>query len=578
MTGESSSKPLGAARLGIGFIQGVILWLLYEAAEAHILIAEARGAMQLVALFAPLILIGGLGSLRTRTLLIWTGAAAVVLAGLGLWDAWRETEHLYRREPTWPSAEFILAAASSLFIAHHLVEISDRSRRWIGPFTDYFDTGWKHGVQLALSGGFVGALWLLLFLGALLFQAIGIEALSDIIEEPWFIWPVTAVALAAAVHLTDVRTTLVRGVRMVALVLLSWLLPLLVVIVAPFLVSVMIVGLDELLGDVSAAGLLLWATAALIVLTNAAYQDGEAAAPPVLQWAARISCLLLVPLVGLAAYAIGLRIAQHGLTPERVVGVACVIVGACHAVGYAWAAIDFKNPWLKRLERTNIVSAVIGLAVLLAIFSPLADPARLSVANQMARLKSGAVDAAAFDYDFLRIRSGRFGREALDDLARSGAGPKPAVVIHRAKEAKMKTSYWDDTSVVETRKSPDQVQVKPAGRTLPKGFFGSGRAARKDVRETCLMSRTCSAYVVDLDGDRRDEILLQPDRALPTVYAQREDGQWTLVGKVQASCDQAWTTVTPPQIVAPKNRFQEIILGGVRYHVTPTDCSGQGEP
>ncbi|WP_262423631.1 DUF4153 domain-containing protein [Brevundimonas denitrificans] len=75
---------------------------------------------------------------------------------------------------------------------------------------------------------------------------------------------------------------------------------------------------------------MLSAAAALIILINAAYQDGEpdGAPPVVLQWAARIAGVLLVPLIGLALWGLALRIGQHGLTPERIIAAACVLVGA----------------------------------------------------------------------------------------------------------------------------------------------------------------------------------------------------------------------------------------------------------
>ncbi|MFY0057026.1 hypothetical protein ABTP94_18390, partial [Acinetobacter baumannii] len=88
-----------------------------------------------------------------------------------------------------------------------------------------FDVAWKAGVQLALSLGFTLAFWLLLQLGAALFHVIGVKALSSLIGEAWFAIPVTCLAFALAVQLTDVRDGLIRGVRTVALMLLSWLLP-----------------------------------------------------------------------------------------------------------------------------------------------------------------------------------------------------------------------------------------------------------------------------------------------------------------------------------------------------------------
>src|SRR5690606_12053529 len=101
-----------------------------------------------------------------------------------------------------------------------------------------------------------------------------------------------------------------------------------------------------------------------------------------------------------------------------IIAAACVLVRAVHAVGYAVAAVR-PGPWMRPLERTNIIGGVAAVAALLALFTPLADPARLSVADQMRGLETGRVSAEAFDYAFLRFDAGRSGERALDRLSTS---------------------------------------------------------------------------------------------------------------------------------------------------------------
>src|SRR5690606_3403235 len=145
------------------------------------------------------------------------------------------------------------------------------------------------------SLGFTGVFWIILFLGAALFRVIGLTFLEDLIRHDWFWIPVTCVVFALAVHLTDVRDGLIRGVRLVALMLLSWLLPVMTVLAFGFLAALPFTGLDGLWRTGSATALVLAATGALILLINAAYQDGEAEnLPPLsLRWAVRIAAVLL---------------------------------------------------------------------------------------------------------------------------------------------------------------------------------------------------------------------------------------------------------------------------------------------
>ncbi|MGH7021300.1 MAG: DUF4153 domain-containing protein, partial [Brevundimonas sp.] len=454
-TGRASlggTQGLAVARIGIGLVQGLLLYFLWRSAAQTGGLSEGLSdaltwpatqpplfaALALACAFTPVMLLAGVGRMSVRKLALWGVIAAAALALLGWHDAAQQTRDYFR--PPYLRFPVVACSAAALFIAHHLIVPAVASRRWIANFDDYFDTAWKAGVQLVLSLGFTGAFWLLLFLGAALFRIIGLSFLSDLIGEEWFAIPVTCLVFAVAVQLTDVRSGLIRGVRTVALMLLSWLLLVITVLVAGFLLALPFTGLDGLWETGNATALVLSAAAALIVLINTAYQDGrEDNLPPVtLRVAVRVAAVLLTPLTLIAVSGLSLRIGQHGLTPDRIIASACALVGAVYAAGYGWAALCpflapfWRNtPWMKPLERTNVAAAVLTVAVILALFSPLLDPARLSVGDQVARLKRGAVSAAEFDYSFLRFDAGKAGRLALADLAKSS----DAEVARRAKEA-----------------------------------------------------------------------------------------------------------------------------------------------
>ena len=239
--GGATSRTLGPIRLGIGLLQGLGLFWLHQSVEARSGLCSAIdeslcpqigwpatepllfGPLLLVIAFLPMVLLAGVGRLRPVTLAIWTVVAGVALALLGLHDIARQTAESLGYQ-VYLSAPVVVFSAAALFIAHHLVTPADLERSRIASFPAYFDTTWKAGVQLAMSLGFTGAFWLLLQLGSALFKVIGLDFLEILLREDWFWIPVTTVAFSAAVHLTDVRDGLIRGVRTVALMLLSWLL------------------------------------------------------------------------------------------------------------------------------------------------------------------------------------------------------------------------------------------------------------------------------------------------------------------------------------------------------------------
>src|SRR5262249_34998450 len=97
---------------------------------------------------------------------------------------------------------------------------------------------------------------------------------------------------------------------------------------------------------------------------------------------------------------------------------ACVLVAGFYAVGYALSVV-LPGPKLRGIERWNFGAALLILAVMLCLFSPVADPARIAVNSQMARLTGGAQDPTKFDFNYLRNIGPRFGRDALNQLAGS---------------------------------------------------------------------------------------------------------------------------------------------------------------
>jgi hypothetical protein len=524
--GQTQDRRLVFARLAIGLAQGVALYLLFRTTEGasptwsarH---AEMFGTMVLVALFLPLVLLAGVGRLRLITLAVWTGVAGAALAGLAWHDVARQAGDV-GRELTFPLFAF---SAAALFIAHHLIVPADRERRRIAAYPSYFDAAWMAGVQLALSLAFAGAFWLLLFLGAALFKVIGLTFLSDLIGQEWFSFPVTGLAFAVAVQLTDVRDGLIRGVRTIALMLLSWLLLVLTVLVGGFLAALPFTGLEGLWRTGSATALVLAAAGGLIILINAAYQDGRLAnlPPAILRIAVRVASVLLTPLVAIAVWGLALRIGQHGLTPDRIIAVACALVGAIYAAGYGYAALrpfwTKDAQWMRPLERANIFAAVATVGVVLALFSPLADPARLSVADQINRLEKGKVAADAFDYDFLHSGSGKAGQAALARLAAS----EDADVAARARSAQ--------AGIIQPRPTPDftpVIGVLPGAPALPPTLFD--KVSIDDARRQCEAEGDCLAAWGEALGFPARTILLVQQQSIIVYVEDAEFGTYAPLG------------------------------------------------
>lgn len=530
-----SDPQIATARLLIGLTQGLALLALHEAVQRHLW--PARDPAMLAGLtlawaYGPLPLLAGLDQVRGPTLAAWTLLATTIAGAFAAWAAFSVAPGAAGDidiASGFPGFAVCVASAMALFIGHHLIVPADAVRRWRPPYGAYFDTAWLDAARLALALAFTGAFWAMLNLGAGLFSAIGINGFNDLIAKPAFQYPATGLVFAAAVHLTAVQARLTLGLRTVGLTLISWLTPVMAGIAVAFLATLPFTGLEPLWRAGSATALLLGSSVAIVLLVNATYQDGRPATPPpaLLRLAARIAAASLTPLVVIADYGLFLRLDQHGLTPSRVLVAAAALVASGYAVGYLAAAAR-NRPWLGALERTNVVMAYVDLAVIVALFTPLADPARLSVADQVARLVDGRTSPAAFDYRFLRFQAGQAGVAALHRLVSTGAGHRSAV----SRDAAAALAWKDTWEARPSRQNiADDLTPVPSAAAIPKDFVGSVPA---DVLGQCSMPLRCEVYAMRLAGI--DEILVQAfdedGRAVDSLiaFARGADGEWKRIG------------------------------------------------
>jgi hypothetical protein len=580
-----SRESLAIIRAIVGLAQGAALYLLYDAAEAKVWPAtngQAFAPLVLTAVFVPTLAIAGLGNLRLRNFAIWIAAATIVASALGAYDIFHDpTGGVFDAAAATriaPSPPLWLALAAGLAVTHTLIVSGDADRAWIAKYPRYFDVAWKHAVQIALAAAFVGALWILLIIGAALFELIGIRFFDELLRKPWFWIPVTTLAFALAIHVTDVQAAIVRGVRTLALTLLSWLLPLFAVIAIGFLAALLFTGLDPLWGTRHATYLVLLTAAALIVLINAAYQDGtpEHSVALLLPSAGIGAALALTPLVAIAAYAVMLRVNQYGWTPERVIAAAGVVVAACYALGYGLAAIA-SRPWLRWLEMTNVVTAIVVVAVMLALSSPVADPARIAVADQVARLEAGRTPVDRFDFAFLRFHGGRYGTAALERLRQKEDGPDAARIAEKATAAlAARTEYGSRGNSVLGRPTPDERAANiavayPKGQPLPAAFLKQDwNAAPEQWRHPLCLTQylKCDAVVIDLDGDGATEILLfEPTHPLFIAYKET-DGKWIRLGDLQNSvCSGVREALLAGKFELATPEIKEIRVAGARLQI-----------
>jgi hypothetical protein len=566
-------------RVIIAVAQAIALYLLAEAASAFRWwpATEPRIFVPLLLVwsFVPLIPMLGLSQLRPLPLSVWAAIATAVIVGLGYHDAVRGQYVAAANGPVvWPRYQLWLALAAALFVAHVLVVDSAIERRLVPAYARHFDTAWKQGVQLLLASAFVLVFWGVLVLGAGLFKLVDIEVFRHLIEQRWFDYPATALALAVAIHVTDVQPALIRGTRSLALTLLSWLLPLLVAILLGFIGSLPFISLDPLWKTHFATGLLLTAAALLVFLINSFYQDGttEGAASRIKRIAAAVGAIELIPLVGLAVWALWLRVAQYGWSVERIFAAAIIAVAACYAVGYA-AAVALSPTTLKRIEITNLVTAYVFLALALALFTPLADPARLMVADQVARLKSGTVRPEKFDFAALKFDGAGWGHEALVELGQTKDGPDAKGISTAASRALAARNRY----VVEPLTNAEltaRVAIYPPERALPPALVDlSAGPFTLATLPSCLRSTTvpkCLVRFLTLRPGEAEAILFV-DNGVGYILQADASGRWRESGRLAGNlyCASVRRALERGEFIIEPHPSPDLVIGNLRLAISP---------
>ena len=587
---SSVSRPVAGTRLLVGLLQGLALYLIYQAAENKLWTADNSGlfaALLLVLTIAPVLLVSGLGHIPPKTLWRWLVPAAAVLALLGFYDIWRSVGAPYwgygksADTARFPSPDLWLHAVAGFFIAQSLVSAAAMDGRRIASYRSIFETASKLLIQVAFAIVFVGIVWLVLVLGSELFKLIKLDFLKKLLEESWFAIPVTTFAFAYALHITDVRPAIVRGIRSLVLVLLSWILPIAVLIIGGFLLALPFTGLEPLWATKTATALLLAASLLLVVLVNAAFQDGSVAhevAMPI-RVSARIAAVLLTPLTLIAAYALSLRVGQYGWKVDRLVAAFCLVVAICCAIGYLWATV--RSPqWLARIAPVNVFTAFILLFLLLAIFSPVLDPARISVNSQLAHLKAGRVSADTFDFEYLRFSGKRFGKAALISLAAQTTGKDADTIRMRASAALAKDKQYDTSAEkLSTAMLAGNITVWPNATALPASFIAQDwKQTIGDQRwkyPACLYDsgQRCDAYLMDIDADGKLDVALQTKGSVFHLFRQI-DGVWRRSGTVswRPECTDTVQALKRGDFRAVAPELQDIEIGGVRYRVDSSEA------
>lgn len=383
MTGQIAAR----IRLALaGALGGAALWVAIEAADKG-WVAD-RPAL---ALFV--FLLTGLGALLAMAGPIGLGRAApraVVLALVVEALVWISALR-YDDPGDYMLSVLPLFAAITLATLPVPFLIAQVRSRW-NDYPVLFLEAWSVVVRFAAAGAFTGLVWLVIFLSDALLQIVGIGIIGRLVEHELLALSlggaIFGLGLAVIHDLADLLSPYV------VLRLFRLFLPVVLAVMAVFLVALPFRGLDGLVSGLSPATLLLTMVAGGVALVSIAIDQTDAEAT---QSALLIRCAqgmaLILPVMGaLAVWAIWIRVADHGWTPERLFILVVAVIGLVYGLVYAVSVLR-GGAWMERIRQGNIRVALGILAVAALWLTPVINAERISASSQLARFEAQGVEA-----------------------------------------------------------------------------------------------------------------------------------------------------------------------------------------
>lgn len=389
-----------------------------------------------------------------------------------------------------------------------------------GGWKDYaalFQTAWTVIVRFLAASLFTLIVWGVIFLSNVLLELVSISVIEDLLEidpVPLLIsGGVFGLALAVAFEWRDYISP------HLLLRLLRLLVPMVVPVLTLFLVAVLLNGLENVLHVGSQTALLTAvAIGGITLVTVSVDRDAShQASARLLRWSVKVLAVLLLPLTLLAVWGIGIRVAEYGWTPERLLAALSVGMVVLYGASYA-VLVLFPGDWAGRLRGVNIALALLSFVLAGLWLTPVLNAERIAARSQMARIMQGQVTPDQAPMWELAQQWGDAGRQALAALRAAPDYPNRAEILALADKAEQA-----DTRYKYTKSTPDAsklqkaeelarlVPLRPEGTTLPEGAFKGVRPWRADnMIEAC--KRT---YDDGRPGCVYLQVAFRPDLSVP---------------------------------------------------------------
>ena len=411
MTGQIAAR----VRLALaGGLAGGLVWAVFKAGEKDWIghyPAFALFGLILVGFGALLAMAGPIGFGRALPRAFGLGALVAGLSGLTALR-WGEAEDLFNS----PIPAFALLTVAALPVPFLIAAARTSWRDYPALFLE----AWSIVLRGAAAAAFTGLVWLVIYLSDEVLRIVGIDAISRLLAHE--VVPMVLTGAVFGLGMAVIYDLAELLSPYVVLRVFRLFLPVVLAVMAVFLIALPFRGLDGLAGGLSPAALLLTMVAGGVALVSIAIDqtDADATQSPLLLRCAKGLALVLPVVAGLALYAIWLRLADYGWSPERLFILLVAAVGLAYGLVYALAVLRGAG-WMERIRQGNIRVAL-GIIVLAALWlMPVLNAERISAQSQLARFEA---TSRAELLDVYALRSwGKPGAEVIAVLEETAKAP-----------------------------------------------------------------------------------------------------------------------------------------------------------
>lgn len=534
-------------------IQGVLLYLSNDFSTQEWRLDHKTPLLYVLvlSLSLPLVFVLSVNTLRNKTLWKALLAYAVVFIAMTTWVNWNDVG--LRDYGTGILATFYFSLATIIFVTLPWLQVRIEKPNSPVNYPDLHDAIWQNTITVVLTLLIAGLMWGILSLGAGLFKLIGIDFFYNLFfEHQIFTYLANSLVLAIGVLICRTNSKLIITVRKLLSLVVKGLLPLLSFFALIFIFSLPFTGINTLAKQWSSATTLLTTMSLLLaLLVNAVYLSADNAEqkpyPKIIRYIINGSLLALPIYAILSTYYLGLRIVQYGWTPERLWAAVVVGLSLCLSLAYATAVVRKNTIWLHSLGNINKKMMCLIAAILILCNSPIIDPYRISVNDQMQRYATGKISPDNLDLIMLRFDAGRRGNDALQALRHDAKFISDPARKLNLEKILIQTNRWggyddDDnkqkTAIFTVERARKNILLA-TGVTPPDSSWWASLSENnyqaERMSDCYLLANSCVLTTLDLNADGKPEPILcsfsAPQAPFCQVYALSE-GKWVVISRM----------------------------------------------